>query len=230
MTIRCSRLLLVAAALMILGSHSLAQSVTRTATATFAGGCFWCMEGPFDEIDGVISTTSGYTGGHKLDPTYEQVSAGSTGHVEAVQVVYDPTLVDYDKLLEIFWRNVDPLDDGGQFCDRGDQYRTAIFYHTDEQRQQAEASKRVLDSKGILPGKIVTQIVKAGEYYDAEDYHQDYYQRNPLRYNYYRFSCGRDRRLTQLWGDCGTLINGHASAETPERRSSIAGAPGCVER
>lgn len=192
---------LFGAGLMLWGPLNVAQTTSDTATATFAGGCFWCMEGPFDELEGVISTTSGYTGGHQAHPTYEQVSAGSTGHTEAVQVVYDPALVSYDRLLETFWRNVDPLDGGGQFCDRGNQYRTAIFYHTDEQRHQAEASKRALESKGVLPAKIVTEIVKASDYYAAEEYHQDYYQRNPIRYNFYRFSCGRDRRLVELWGE-----------------------------
>ena len=190
-----------AIALHVLVLPLAAQTTDNTSTATFAGGCFWCMEGPFDELDGVISTTSGYTGGHQAHPTYEQVSAGATGHTEAVQVVYDPALVSYERLLDIFWKNVDPLDAGGQFCDRGSQYRTGIFYHTDEQRQQAEASKRALERKGALPGKIVTEITEASAYYPAEEYHQDYYQRNPVRYNFYRFSCGRDRRLVELWGE-----------------------------
>ncbi len=190
-----------AIALHVLVLPLAAQTTGDTATATFAGGCFWCMEGPFDELEGVISTTSGYTGGHQAHPTYEQVSAGSTGHTEAVQVVYDPALVSYERLLDIFWKNVDPLDAGGQFCDRGSQYRTGIFYHTDEQRQQAEASEQALERKGTLPGKIVTEITEASAYYPAEEYHQDYYQRNPVRYNFYRFSCGRDRRLVELWGE-----------------------------
>jgi peptide-methionine (S)-S-oxide reductase len=178
-----------------------AQQASNSGIATFAGGCFWCMEHPFDELEGVISTTSGYIGGHQAHPTYEQVSAGSTGHAEAVQVVYDPAAVSYERLLEIFWHNVDPLDAGGQFCDRGSQYRAAIFYHTDEQRQQAEASKLAMASDSTLPGKIVTEIVQASEFYRAEEYHQDYYQRNPIRYNFYRFGCGRDRRLTELWAE-----------------------------
>jgi peptide-methionine (S)-S-oxide reductase len=172
----------------------------ETATAIFAGGCFWCMEHPFDELDGVISTTSGYTGGHVANPTYHQVSAGTTGHAEAVQVVYDPAKVGYDKLLEVFWHNVDPLDAGGQFCDRGSQYRTGIFYTTEEQRRLAEASKKALEDSGRLPAPIVTEIVEAGPFYPAEDYHQDYYKTNPVRYKFYRFTCGRDQRLEELWG------------------------------
>jgi peptide-methionine (S)-S-oxide reductase len=195
---------LCGAVLVLWTPMNVAQTTTNTATATFAGGCFWCMEGPFDELQGVISTTSGYTGGHQAHPTYEQVSAGQTGHTEAVQIVFDPGVVGYDRLLEVFWRNVDPLDAGGQFCDRGNQYRTAIFYHTDEQRQQAEASKLVLESKGTLAGDIVTEIVPARDFYAAEEYHQDYYQRNSVRYSFYRYSCGRDRRLVELWGENAT--------------------------
>ena len=192
----------VSAAVLVLWLPMIAaQQASDSRIATFAGGCFWCMEHPFDELEGVISTTSGYIGGHQAHPTYEQVSAGSTGHAEAVQVVYDPAAVSYQRLLEVFWRNVDPLDAGGQFCDRGSEYRAAIFYHTDEQRQQAEASKLALASNGTLPGKIVTEIVQASEFYRAEEYHQDYYQRNPIRYNFYRFGCGRDRRLTELWAE-----------------------------
>ncbi|MGH9159602.1 MAG: peptide-methionine (S)-S-oxide reductase MsrA [Vicinamibacteraceae bacterium] len=174
------------------------------AKATFAGGCFWCMEGPFDELDGVVSTTSGYTGGRTRNPTYEEVSAGGTGHAEAVEIVYDPAKISYERLLEVFWRNVDPLDSGGQFCDRGAQYRTAIFAHDAEQRAAAEKSKAALQSSGRLHGKIVTEIVDLAAFYRAEDYHQDYYQTNPLRYKYYRFTCGRDRRLKALWGDAAT--------------------------
>ena len=192
----------VSAAVLVLWLPMIAaQQASDSGIATFAGGCFWCMEHPFDELEGVISTTSGYIGGHQAHPTYEQVSAGSTGHAEAVQVAYDPAAVSYQRLLEVFWHNVDPLDAGGQFCDRGSQYRAAIFYHTDEQRQQAEASKLAMASNGTLPGKIVTEIVQASEFYRAEEYHQDYYQRNPIRYNFYRFGCGRDRRLTELWAE-----------------------------
>ena len=170
------------------------------AQATFAGGCFWCMEKPFDTLEGVISTTSGYIGGQKTNPTYQQVSSGSTGHAEAVQVVYDPEKVSYEKLLEVFWRNVDPLDEGGQFCDRGSQYRTGIFYHSDDQRRLAEQSKQALMESGKLSQPIVTPIVSASTFFPAEDYHQDYYLNNPLQYNLYRTACGRDRRLADLWG------------------------------
>ena len=171
------------------------------AHATFAGGCFWCMEGPFDHVPGVLSTTSGYTGGKVKRPSYEQVSSGTTGHAEAVDVVYDPSKVTYEQLLDVFWHNVDPLDGGGQFCDRGSQYRTAIFYHDAEQQRLAEQSKQALEASGKLKKKIVTEIVPAGEFYAAEDYHQEYYIRNPIRYKYYRFNCGRDDRLKQLWGE-----------------------------
>jgi peptide-methionine (S)-S-oxide reductase len=159
------------------------------------------MEGPFDRLPGVISTTSGYTGGSVKRPSYEQVSSGTTGHAEAVDVVYDPSKVTYEQLLDVFWHNVDPLDRGGQFCDRGNQYRTAIFYHDAEQQRLAEQSKEALDASGKLKKKIVTEIVPAGEFYAAEDYHQEYYIRNPIRYKYYRFNCGRDDRLKQLWGE-----------------------------
>jgi peptide-methionine (S)-S-oxide reductase len=169
--------------------------------ATFAGGCFWCMEPPYDKLDGVISTTSGYAGGHVENPTYQQVSAGVTGHLEVVQIVYDPDRVSYQELLEVFWRNVDPLDSGGQFCDRGEQYRTAIFYHDGKQKRLAEQSKAALDRSGDLSRSIVTEILPLdGNFWPAEEYHQDYYEKNPLRYKYYRTACGRDRRLEQLWG------------------------------
>jgi peptide-methionine (S)-S-oxide reductase len=171
------------------------------AVATFAGGCFWCMEPPFDELDGVISTTSGYTGGHKPHPTYEEVSAGTTGHAEAVQVVYDPTKVTYERLLEVFWRNIDPVTPNAQFCDRGTQYRSGIFTHDGTQRRLAEESKRTLEVSGRFGSPVVTEIVAAGAFYPAEDYHQDYYKKNPIRYKFYRAGCGRDRRLAELWGN-----------------------------
>jgi peptide-methionine (S)-S-oxide reductase len=180
-----------------------AAAQTTLAKATFAGGCFWCMEPPFDKLEGVVSTTSGYTGGRKKNPTYQEVSAGGTGHTEAVQVVYDPNKISYEKLLEVFWRNVDPLDPKGQFCDKGNQYRTGIFYHDEKQRELAEASKRALEKSGRLKSPIVTQIVPASEFYPAEAYHQDYYQKNPVRYKFYRLNCGRDQRLEKLWGASG---------------------------
>jgi peptide-methionine (S)-S-oxide reductase len=170
------------------------------ARATFAGGCFWCMEPPFDKVPGVISTTSGYAGGKAKDPTYEQVSAGVTGHAEVIQVVYDPAKVTYEQLLEVFWRNIDPVDGGGQFCDRGSQYRTGIFYEGADQKAAAEASKRRLDESGRLPGRIVTEITPLEAFYPAEDYHQNFYKKSFLRYHSYRRGCGRDRRLKELWG------------------------------
>jgi peptide-methionine (S)-S-oxide reductase len=200
---------LVAAAMALAAAAALAQQDATTpedgrAVATFAGGCFWCMEPPYDKLDGVLATTSGYTGGDKADPTYQEVSAGGTGHAEAVQVTYDPAKVSYEELLEVFWRNVDPLDAGGQFCDRGDQYRTAIFVHGEEQRRLAEASKQALVESRRFEQPIVTEIVEAGPFYPAEDYHQDYYEKNPIRYNFYRWNCGRDARLEQLWGEQST--------------------------
>jgi peptide-methionine (S)-S-oxide reductase len=169
-----------------------------TAKATFAGGCFWCMEPPYDKLDGVMSTISGYAGGKKKNPTYEEVSAGNTGHTEVVQVTYDPKKITYEKLLDVFWRNVDPLTANRQFCDVGSQYRTAIFYHDENQKRLAEESKKALSKRFKEP--IVTEIVAATEFYPAEDYHQDYYIKNPLRYKYYRYNCGRDQRLEALWG------------------------------
>lgn len=169
-------------------------------TATFAGGCFWCMEPPFDELDGVVSTTSGYTGGQTKNPSYEEVSSGVTGHAEAVQVIFDPAKISYSRLLDVFWPNIDPLTPNAQFCDHGSQYRTAIFYHNEEQQRLAEASKKALEQSGRFTKPIVTEIVPAGEFYKAEEYHQDYYQKNPLRYKFYRYQCGRDQVLAQLWG------------------------------
>jgi peptide-methionine (S)-S-oxide reductase len=177
------------------------MSGARAAVATFAGGCFWCMEPPFDKLDGVISTTSGYAGGKVANPTYEQVSAGRTGHAEVVQVVYDPARVSYEKLLEVFWHNIDPTVKDRQFCDIGSQYRSAIFVHDAEQRRLAEASKAALERSKPFKGAIVTEIADAGTFYRAEEYHQDYYQKNPIRYRYYRTGCGRDARLKELWGE-----------------------------
>ena len=170
-------------------------------TATFAGGCFWCEETAFEGLDGVLSVTSGYTGGQKKNPTYEEVSSGSTGHAESVQVAFDPRKISYARLLDVFWHNVDPLDSGGQFCDRGTQYRSAIFYAGEEQRREADASKRALEKEPRFQGKIATQIVPATTFYPAEEYHQDFYKKNPVRYREYRQGCGRDARLKQLWGE-----------------------------
>ncbi len=191
----------MAVAFLILGMAPVAQDEPELATATFAGGCFWCMEPPFDELEGVVSTTSGYTGGHLDNPSYEQVSSGGTGHTEAVEVVYDPAKVSYEKLLEVFWVNIDPTDAKGQFCDRGSQYRSGIFYHSDEQRQLAEASKQKIEASGRLPKTVVTEVTEATTFYRAEEYHQDYYQRHKFRYKLYRRGCGRDRVLEKLWGE-----------------------------
>jgi peptide-methionine (S)-S-oxide reductase len=168
------------------------------AVATFAGGCFWCMEPPFDKLPGVRSTTSGYTGGHVPNPSYEAVSAGSTGHIEAVQVVYDPAQISYAQLLDVFWHNVDPLSGDGQFCDRGPTYVSAIFYHDEEQQRLAQDSKGKL--AGRFPKPILTSIRPAVAFYPAEEYHQDYYRKNPIRYKFYRTTCGRDARLSAVWG------------------------------
>jgi len=165
--------------------------------AIFAGGCFWCMEQPFDAVDGVIDTTVGYTGGHVENPEYRQVTYGDTGHREAVRVLFDPSIVSYEQLLEVFWLNIDPVDGGGQFCDRGFSYTTAIFATSEAQRTAAEASLAELEASGALPGSIETEIVDAGVFYVGEAYHQDYSYRNPTRYTYYRTACGRDRRLQQ---------------------------------
>ncbi|MEA3412143.1 MAG: peptide-methionine (S)-S-oxide reductase MsrA, partial [Pseudomonadota bacterium] len=172
----------------------------RPEVATFAGGCFWCMEGPFDRIDGVVETVSGYTGGQVRNPTYRQVSAGGTGHAEAVQVTYDPDKVSYRELLEVFWRNIDPTVKDRQFCDSGSQYRSAIYYHSAEQRAFAERSRQEVPETVLGERKIYTEIVAASTFYPAEEYHQDYYIKNPVRYKYYRYSCGRDQRLEELWG------------------------------
>jgi len=170
------------------------------AVAVFAGGCFWCMEPPYDKLAGVLATTSGYTGGTVKNPTYEQVSDGGTGHYEVLQVKYDPSRVSYQQLLDVFWQNVDPFDARGQFCDKGDQYRAAIFYRTDAEREKAEASKRALEQSGRFREKIVTEILPAVAFYPAEEYHQDYYKKNPIRYRFYRSGCGRDARLREVRG------------------------------
>tara|TARA_R110000868_G_scaffold86703_2_gene243086 strand:- start:3412 stop:4077 length:666 start_codon:yes stop_codon:yes gene_type:complete len=177
-----------------------AQTVANPGEAIFAGGCFWCTESDFDKVPGVIETTSGYIGGHVDNPTYEQVSAGNSGHIEAVRVRFDPNKTSYAQLLEAFWPTIDPVTANAQFCDRGPQYRSAIFYSSAAEQQLAEASKGALQDSGRLPAPVVTEILAASTFYPAEDYHQDYYLRNPLRYTYYRNGCGRDQRLEQLWG------------------------------
>lgn len=178
----------------------LSQATVKLEKATFAGGCFWCMEPPFDKIPGVTAVTSGYTGGSVKEPTYEQVSSGSTGHAEAVRIIYDPAKVSYGKLLDVFWRNIDPTVKDRQFCDVGNQYRSAIFYHTEEQRREAMESREKLEKKKIIREPLVTEITQAGPFYAAEEYHQEYYKKNPIRYRYYRTACGRDSRLRELWG------------------------------
>ena len=186
---------LLLAALLLMG---LPAGAAQTAHATFAGGCFWCMVHPFDQLPGVISVTSGYTGGTRQKPTYEEVSSGGTGHAESVDVVYDPSKITYQKLLDVFWHNIDPLARDYQFCDHGTQYRSAIFVHDEAQRKAAEASKAEVQKRFKQP--VVTEITPASTFWPAEAYHQDYYKKNPLRYNFYRTSCGRDARLKQLWG------------------------------
>lgn len=178
-----------------------AQAANSTDTVIFAGGCFWCVESDFDSIPGVVDTVSGYTGGTVENPTYKVVSAGGSGHLEAVKITYDPDKLSYQKLLDIFWRSVDPTDDGGQFCDRGESYKTAIFVNSPEQRQSAENSKRLIDASGILKDPVVTPVIDATTFYPSEEYHQNYYTKNPVRYKFYRYSCGRDKRVRDLWGD-----------------------------
>jgi peptide methionine sulfoxide reductase msrA/msrB len=169
--------------------------------ATVAGGCFWCVESDFEKVDGVIKAVSGYTGGQMKNPTYKEVSAGGTGHVEAVQVFYDPTIITYKELLDVFWKHVDPTDPGGQFVDRGAQYRTAIFYHDDDQRRIALASKKELDESGRYSKPITTEIIVFSKFYEAEEYHQDYYKKSALRYKFYRYNSGRDQFLETVWKD-----------------------------
>ncbi len=185
---------------LVAWSSSSALSASTSAKAYFAGGCFWCMEEAFEQVEGVLSVASGYMGGTVVNPTYEQVSAGRTGHAEAVEVIYDPTKVSYQQLLEAFWKNVDPLTPNAQFCDHGSQYRSAVFYATEEEQRLAAASKTAIEQAKQFPAPIVTELVPATSFYQAEDYHQDYYKKNPLRYKYYKYSCGRAKRLEALWG------------------------------
>ena len=181
-------------------SSPLAPAAGKLEKATFAGGCFWCMEHPFDSLPGVLSVTPGYTGGTKKDPTYEEVSAGGTGHAESIRIIYDPARIGYAKLLQVYWHNIDPTVKDRQFCDVGHQYRSAIFYHNGEQRRLGEESKAALEKSNPFKGGIMTEITPAGEFYPAEEYHQHYYRKNPLRYKFYRAACGRDHRLGELWG------------------------------
>ena len=190
--------LVIAAALLATPSGA---SDSETAYATLAAGCFWCIEADLEKLDGVISVTSGYTGGTVANPTYKQVSSGKTRHTEAVRVVFDPRVISYEELLEIFWRNVDPTVADRQFCDVGEQYRAGIFYHDERQREAAEKSRAALEQTKPFTNPIVTEITAATAFYPAEAYHQDYFKKNPIRYSYYRKSCGRDRRLKELWGE-----------------------------
>jgi len=192
-------MLLVLATMVAAPAHTQAPT-PALATATFAAGCFWCVEEAFDKVPGVVSTTSGYTGGQKKNPTYQEVSGGGTGHTEAVKVVYDPSKVSYERLLAQFWLNHDPTVKDRQFCDAGSQYRPSVFYHTDEQKRLAEASRAKWEREKPFPQPILTPIVPAGEFWPAEDYHQDYYKKNPVRYRLYTSGCGRYARLDQLWG------------------------------
>lgn len=205
------RLLATAFCAVVLAATAVAQTEAPKAeadrkleVATFASGCFWCTESDFDKVKGVVETTSGYMGGTTPDPTYEQVSTGTTGHAEVLQLKYDPREVTYEELLDVYWRNVDPLDGGGQFCDRGSQYRPAIFYHTEEQKRLAETSKTTLEESGRFDQPIAVEITTASTFTPAEDYHQDFYLRNPVRYTFYRIGCGRDARLEALWGKSKT--------------------------
>lgn len=189
--------LFLAMLMLTTGGTAMADDMKNTQKATFAAGCFWCLEKPFDKLEGVHSTISGYTGGQEKNPTYQEVAGGQTGHTEAMRVTYDPEKISYEDLLHVYWRNVDPFDLEGQFCDRGSQYRPAIFVHNEAQRKAAEASKA--ETSRLLGKEVLVPIVEAGTFYEAEDYHQNYYQENPLRYKFYRFSCGRDKRLGDIW-------------------------------
>jgi peptide-methionine (S)-S-oxide reductase len=184
-----------------LRSTNQAAADTIPGKAYFAGGCFWCMEEAFEKVEGVLSATSGYMGGRVANPSYEEVSAGRTGHAESVEVVYDPSKVSYQKLLDAFWHNVDPLTPNAQFCDHGSQYRSAIFFQTDEEKRASETSKQAIEQSKRFTEPIVTQIVPASQFYRAEERHQDYYKKNPISYKYYKYTCGRAQRLETLWGN-----------------------------
>ncbi len=205
MNLRLATLILTTG-LMLISMNAQASDVYKSSArphfekATFAGGCFWCMEAEFEGLVGVISVVSGYTGGNKINPTYEEVSSGSTGHAESVEITFDPSKISYAKLLDVFWHNVDPTVKDRQFCDIGNQYRTAIFYHDGEQKRLAEMSRDNLITTGRIKPPVYTEIVPAGVFYRAEEYHQDYYKKNPLRYRFYRYNCGRDKRLKEIWG------------------------------
>ena len=195
-----ARVLSISLMVLLAAATGSAGHAAEQAKAVFAGGCFWCMEEAFEKVEGVVSVTSGYVGGKKTNPTYEEVSAGGTGHAESVEVVYDPAKVSYQKLLDNFWKNVDPLTPNAQFCDHGTQYRSAIFYGSEQEKRQAETSKQAIEQAKRFKEPIVTEIVMASQFYSAEDYHQDFYKKNPIRYKFYKHNCGRAQRLEQLWG------------------------------
>ncbi len=200
--------LFLISALLLIPSNLFAEA--KSEKATFAGGCFWCMEHPFEDLDGVSEVVSGYTGGRKKNPTYEEVSVGATFHYESIQITYDPSKISYLELLELFWRQIDPTDTGGQFVDQGLQYKTAIFYHNEEQKRLAEESKERLDKSGRYDKQIVTEVTEASAFYKAEEYHQDYYKKNPIRYKVYRQGTGRDQFLERIWGK--EMDTGHSSS------------------
>ena len=209
------------APIVALGVFGLISSISlaEERSAVFAGGCFWCTESDFEKLDGVISATSGYIGGDLKNPTYKQVSSGGSGHTEAVEVVFEDKTISYAELVTYFWTTIDPTDGDGQFCDRGQQYRSEIFYRNQQQRKIAEESKRALAASGLLKQPIVTAITAAKTFYKAEDYHQDYYLKNPLRYNYYRWGCGRDKRLADLWGGTEKIASGPSGDDVNEQQT-----------
>jgi peptide-methionine (S)-S-oxide reductase len=192
------RFLFISLAVLLAAGN--AGHAAEQAKTVFAGGCFWCMEEAFEKVEGVVSVTSGYMGGGKPNPTYEEVSAGNTGHAESVEIIYDPARVSYQKLLDHFWKNVDPLTPNAQFCDHGTQYRSVIFYGNEQEKKLAEASRQAIEQSKRFTGPIVTEVVMASRFYPAEDYHQDFYKKNPVRYKFYKFNCGRAQRLEMLWG------------------------------
>ena len=203
---RQAALTVLTVAIFLIGTWNVQSTSQAAADATFgkayfAGGCFWCMEEAFEKVEGVLSATSGYMGGTVANPSYEEVSAGRTGHAESIEVVYDRTKVSYHKLLEAFWRNVDPITPNAQFCDHGSQYRSTIFFQTDEEKRVSDTSKLALEQSKRFKEPIVTQIVRASQFYPAEEHHQDYYKKNPVLYKYYKYTCGRARRLEELWGN-----------------------------
>jgi peptide methionine sulfoxide reductase msrA/msrB len=207
-----------------MGQQKLGRKVSQMTdldTATFAGGCFWCVETPFEKLDGVVSVTSGYAGGNKPNPTYQEVSGGSTGHAESVQIVYDPYVISYAQLLDTFWRNIDPTDAAGSFCDRGSQYRSVIFYHNQKQKMVAEQSMQQLDSLGLFNKAIVTQIVKYNGFYPAEEYHQDFYKKSPERYYSYRRGSGRDEFLEEIWGNSQKRLEKFKAPEESELKEVL---------